>query len=394
MNNKLYFYGLLVIFGGCAVLVGGKFFYLLFFINLISIMYSKFTCRKIEKNLFCMYRVYGENVMRGDTIGIRYGVYNESMWPVAYIELDDGIPWRVLSNGEQRDKVFSIPPYEGVYIEKTIKCMRRGIYQLGKLNIVIGDILGIVKKEFVVKDEVSLIVYPRIYKLENFSAIGRDFFGSVSTNLIHYEDYSSIKEVRKYNYGDSFKRVDWKTTAKKGELYVKQYDVSVNVQLRIYMDFDLNKYIEDKEGFLEERVVESAVSIMNYCLYKGIYTEMVTFTDRKIQIVGRNMENINEVLDILARIKPKKNINLEGIISTDFKTMSLETTIIIVTPYINKDFLPELLLLKNRGVNVKVILVNDFSNNKEANNCFIAADKLRINIIKLDMNEDISYALR
>ncbi|MTI46986.1 MAG: DUF58 domain-containing protein [Firmicutes bacterium] len=375
-----------------ALLVGGSFPYLLLFLVVFIYGYSILSHRKIKKDLIAVFWSDKDLVEKGDVVEINYKLYNSSLLPLVYAEVNDNISER-LNNQERKTNVYFMTPFDTINIIRKIKCQHRGIYDVGKLEVVTGDIFGLKDTKLLIKDPLDLTVYPKVYNLKQFNISGSESFGSVTTTQKFNEDYSSIKNIRKYQQGDSIKRVNWKVTARKGELFVKNYDVSTNVELQLFMDFQSDKYSKDFDGLIEEKIVECAISIVRYALYRKVSTNFVTYTHKKIELRGKDIVSFREFLELSARIRPTNNINLGDIIVNESRTFSPVTTVIIVTPKVEKKLISSILILKKMGYNIMLILANDFQKNKSLEKDINILEKSGVDIYKVDLEDDIRYAL-
>ncbi|WP_202708351.1 DUF58 domain-containing protein [Sporosalibacterium faouarense] len=375
-----------------ALLVGGSFPYLLLFLVVFIYGYSILSHRKIKKDLIAVFWSDKDLVEKGDIVEINYKLYNSSLLPLVYAEVNDNISER-LNNQERKTNVYFMTPFDTINIIRKIKCQHRGIYDVGKLEVVTGDIFGLKDTKLLIKDPLDLTVYPKVYNLKQFNISGSESFGSVTTTQKFNEDYSSIKNIRKYQQGDSIKRVNWKVTARKGELFVKNYDVSTNVELQLFMDFQSDKYSKDFDGLIEEKIVECAISIVRYALYRKVSTNFVTYTHKKIELRGKDIVSFRKFLELSARIRPTNNINLGDIIVNESRTFSPVTTVIIVTPKVEKKLISSILILKKMGYNIMLILANDFQKNKSLEKDINILEKSGVDIYKVDLEDDIRYAL-
>ncbi|RKD33743.1 DUF58 domain-containing protein [Thermohalobacter berrensis] len=381
---------LLVIF---ALLVGGKFIYLLLFLVSAVYLYSLYTLKNCEDKIVGVFWGNDYQVEKGDKIKVDYKIYNSSIFPVPYIMIFPNISKRLDDKAREKE-VYSLLPFEYLTIKKEFKCKHRGTYQVGELDAKIGDIFGIKNKNFKIKNDLVITVYPKVYKLDAFNIFGKEFYGKVSANEKFYEDYSSIKDIRKYQVGDSLKRVNWKVTAKKGELYVKNYDVSSDTQIQLFMDFQLDKYSNDTDGLIEEKLVECAISIIHFALYRDIDINFVTYTDQKISLNARNISRFNEFLELSTRIRPSKNINLGDILLNELRSVSLGSTIIIPTPEIDDNLVSSSLSLKKMGYIITFIVVRDFNKDKWVLENIKLIEKAGIRVYRVDIEDDLNLVLR
>ncbi len=349
--------------------------------------------KKISQNLIGFFTLDSNLVEKGDTVQINYKLYNSGLFPLPFMIIVDGISSRLSSNGGEKS-VHYLKSSDSIIISRTIRCEHRGYYQLGNIKVITGDVFGITKKEIQVRDDLFLTVYPKVYLLKNLNIYGKEFFGNKLANLKYYEDYSSVKNLRKYQRGDSIKKIHWKATARKGEFLVKNYDIAANIQLMIYMDFQQSKYSLDKDELIEEKVVECVISIVYYSLINNINFELETYADEKIQLLGKDISMFKEFLELMSRIRPVRNINIGNVILDESKILSRGTTIIIVTPEIDSHTLFAILILKSKEYSLIVIVVSNFKFKKTLEKHINLLKKAEIRIYKIDIEDNIIDVMR
>ena len=92
----------------------------------------------------------------------------------------------------------------------------RGEYQLGPVEVVLTDALGLVCRRVTVDATDDVLVYPAVYRMG-----GRDAFGR--TLGTRSEDRQAFDRLREYVPGDSLRDVHWKSSAKRDEMLVREY---------------------------------------------------------------------------------------------------------------------------------------------------------------------------
>lgn len=389
MNKKIVMIIVGVVLLISSLLIGDKFIYFMFFIYANVFLYSFITVKNNHKSLTGIYWIDKPVVEKGDEVNVTYKVYNEKIFPIPYLEIKDEVPAGLHKEG-RIGGVHFLSPYECIKITKKLKCNRRGNYELGNLQVQIGDIFGFITRKAIVKDSIHLTVYPKVRPIEKFAITGRESFGKLSSTQKYNEDYSSIKDIRKYQPGDSMKRINWKVSAKKGELHVKNYDYSSKVNIQVYLDFQLDKYYHDKEALVEEKAVECCVSIINHALKQSIDTTLITYTDKKIKLHGKDIERFHDFLELATDIKPKSKVNTGDLISNEGKLLSLESTIIVITPLIDPKMYTSLLLLNKRGYALIVIQIGSGGTSWELE----SLKKQGVKTYKIKVDDDINLALR
>jgi len=161
-----------------------------------------------------------------------------------------------------------------------IKSFYRCVTPVGVAYVDMYDFLRIWKFKQKVKDSAILIVCPNVvpFSDELFSIAPSEEAG-ISRKASH-EDYSSVTDVRKYEFSDSIKRIHWKLSAKKNELLVKNYDHSNTMVTAILLD-NRESFDDIKNpAALEDALIETAVSICKYNLDDN-YPVMLDFMDER-----------------------------------------------------------------------------------------------------------------
>src|SRR5690606_25782767 len=104
-----------------------------------------------------------------------------------------------------------------------IPTSKRGVLEVGPVSVLRGDPLGLFERTHDRRQAVELFVHPRTTTLEGLS-LGhlRDLEGLPSQQLAR--DDVSFHALREYQPGDDLRHVHWKSTARVGEVMVRQYE--------------------------------------------------------------------------------------------------------------------------------------------------------------------------
>lgn len=149
--------------------------------------------------------------------------------------------------------------------ELTIAAHRRGIIDVGPMTITRGDPIGILRRELSWPEVQRIHVHPVTVRIPSTSAgLIRDLEGTPSTTLIDAD--LSFHAVRAYVVGDSQRHVHWKSTAKTGQLMVRQYEESRHARIAIILDLDASSYESDDEF---ETTVSAAASLALQAVTEG-----------------------------------------------------------------------------------------------------------------------------
>ncbi len=150
-----------------------------------------------------------------------------------------------LASGAPHDDLFAIPT------------ARRAVVVVGPVRSVRGDPFGVARRSIRWTRPVELYVHPALVPLGGASAgLLRDLEGQATRDLSDSD--LSFHALRDYVAGDDRRYIHWRTTARRGQLMVKQFEDTRRTQTVIALATDPRDYASDDEF---ELAVSTAASI-------------------------------------------------------------------------------------------------------------------------------------
>ena len=102
------------------------------------------------------------------------------------------------------------------------------------------------------------------------------------------------------------------------------------------LDLKKNDFAPGENIILEDKLIEAAVAVLYYCLYKWIPVELVYFSDTLHSIHAKNHLMFNEIYEALAKVKFNGEIAVEDLqIYTENALKS--TNVVLFTSNLNYD---------------------------------------------------------
>jgi uncharacterized protein (DUF58 family) len=182
------------------------------------------------------------------------------------------------------------------YMSKTVPVIyaKRGIYRYGDFFIKSGFPFIFCSYRISCKVDGEVIVYPEIRNIDGIvpEIIGERYEPS-SSKIGKGDEFSMIREFR---YGDDWRRIHWKASAKTTKFMVMEYAVEEPKKLTIILD---NLIPHDNESF--EKAVSFAASVSDRFLNEGFFVRLLTC--RKVIPFGNDREHLFKILDVLAAIE-------------------------------------------------------------------------------------------
>lgn len=150
-----------------------------------------------------------------------------------------------LGPGDEHEELFAVPTD------------RRAVVTVGPVRAVRGDPLGIAVRHAVTTGSQDLYVHPRVVMLTGADAgLLRDLEGGATRDLSDMD--LAFHALRDYVVGDDRRSIHWRTTARRGELTVKQYEDTRRTQTAIALATDPRDYRHTDD----DAELELAVSVV------------------------------------------------------------------------------------------------------------------------------------
>ena len=145
-------------------------------------------------------------------------------------------------------------------LEVPLSFPRRGVYELGPAEIRISDPIGLLGFSRTFPEKTEVVVYPKTYPLPGFPLRGGDMeAGSRGSRGQRGDEFASLREYRR---GDDRRHIHWKSVARTGELFVKEFSLEAPRRHTVVVDLR-REGIRVNEDEVED-AVSSAASVLRH----------------------------------------------------------------------------------------------------------------------------------
>jgi len=164
-----------------------------------------------------------------------------------------------------------------------IPALRRGILTVGPATTVRSDPIGLLRREHSFEDVHELYIHPRTTLVPSTSAgLIRDLEGNPTRRLVDSD--MSFHAIREYAPGDSRRQIHWKSTAKTGQLMVRQYEESRRSRMAVVLSAWENEFADADEF---ELAVSCAASLGLRAVHDARDVDIVTGSEVPRVVRGR-----------------------------------------------------------------------------------------------------------
>jgi uncharacterized protein (DUF58 family) len=168
--------------------------------------------------------------------------------------------------------------------------------------------LGLVEKQVKLNTEEPVRVYPNILALREFDLLNQK--GRLNQIGIRHSRIrglgSDFESLREYAEGDDFRKIDWKATARKGKLVVRQYEQERNQPVLLCIDSGRHMLSEVDGVRKLDHVLDSVLMLMHAASVAGDFIGLLVYSDTVKRYIpprkGRNQIGaiIEAVHDLVA----------------------------------------------------------------------------------------------
>lgn len=318
----------------------------------------------------------GQRSQVGKIAEEQFEVRNRSRLPKLWLEIRDHStlpghhPSRVVSSlgGHKRH----------LWIRRT-SCYRRGEYRLGPITLRSGDPLGIFELTRAIPQTRTIIIYPATVDVHQFQLPAGQIPGGEATRRRTHYLSTHVSTIRDYVPGDSFNRIHWRSTARTGQLMVKEFELDPTSDLWLILDLDASTHrsqpwtvpnesdrpavlwheasprLELIPATIEYAVTAAASIAQRYSAEQRAVGLIAHSLHRTIIQCDRGQRQLNKILELLAVLEPTPTLAFDRLLMAEGHILDRSSTIIAITPSTDPAWIAALRELNRRGIQSTVI---------------------------------------
>jgi uncharacterized protein (DUF58 family) len=225
----------------------------------------------------------------GNRIAVTVRLDNPTRLETGVLLLEDRLPYQ-LGPGA-RFVVPGIPGGDRELLSYELRAAARGRYSIGPLAVRLADPFGLAQVTSELAGTSDVIVHPRVEPL-SAPGLGGELASSAATKVRYlFSQGDEFYTTREYRDGDDLRKVHWRSSAKRGQLMIRQEE----------------RPWQGRASF--ERAVSAAASIALRLGRSGYELALVADDGRSVRPVGMG-DQATAVLDFLASVEPTATASL------------------------------------------------------------------------------------
>ena len=355
MIRRLQFLIVAVVLLIAAFSTGLPFLFYVVYLGLLAVGGSYVLTRFGLADLEAGYRVDHRQGHVGDDLRTTYSISNASGLPKPWLEvynptdLPVPLPGRAigLRSRAQRSWIAIVP------------LTRRGTYRIEPMVVRTGDPFGFFEAAATVGRPTVVTVFPRVVPLPRWRLPNANLEGTHSAPERTLQTTPLATTVRPYAPGDSFNRIHWRTTARLGEIQVKEFDLEQTADVWLFVD--LESAAQGGEGDIStvEESLRVAASIAHDAILENRAVGLTTSGHRLVSIpADRGPRQRQKIMQLLAAVEGDGHSPLAEVLLTGLPRLRRGMTAVVVTPSNERHWGRALTGLRGRGVAAVVVTLD------------------------------------
>lgn len=279
---------------------------------LLQFLYSKYW----DKNLEAEIGFSTDHVVKGEETELIEIITNNKRLPLPYIhvkfQLDKSIVFKetdsnsAISDRAYRNDIFSLLFYQKVTRRIPVKCTKRGVYKIDRVDMIsTGVFMNEVLANYHMTDT-EITVYPTMADTDRLEIPFQKIMGTIEKNKYLYEDKFVFRGIRDYEIYDAMNTVNWKASARSGNLMVNQYNETTCQEVCVLLNLEQEGML--RYDLLSEEGISIAAGIAQMLSEQGVLTSFISNgrdfdTEESIVLSsGSGISHLQGINTALARI--------------------------------------------------------------------------------------------
>jgi uncharacterized protein (DUF58 family) len=204
----------------------------------------------------------------------------------------------------------------------------RGRYPFGEARALLEDPFGLERAEVPLPGGGALLVYPRLVELDRLFSETGAHSPDGRRLLLRRPSGFELHSVREYEHGESLRKVHWRSTARRGQLMVKDLEDSPRDEVAVLLDADESAAV----GSSFDVQVRAAGSILQAHVRRGRRSVLVVNSAlAEAQRVHSSDGDWRRALELLAAVEPTGRSPLATLLAVEESPAARALDLVVVT---------------------------------------------------------------
>jgi uncharacterized protein (DUF58 family) len=296
-----------------------------------------------------------ERAIEGDELAVRLDL--DARVPVERLELHLVLPEAF----ELLDGTTPITLHPDVgetrTLDLTVRCNRWGAYNVGEVFLRAHDRLDLFGYEQTIDRRSPVKVYPRAEQLRALVAPNETQVFTGNQVARAKGEGIEFADLRRFEHTDSLRRINWRASARRGELWVNEAHPERNTDVIVFLDTFVEAREQDESTL--DVAVRAAATIADRYLERKDRVGLVSFGGYLNWLVpSSGLTQLYRIVDSLLDTEIILSYAWKGVDVIPVRTLPPKALVLAISPLLDERAVTTLLDLRARGFDLAVIEVS------------------------------------
>lgn len=244
----------------------------------IAVLIDTFLLYQKAQGIVAM-RMLPERLSNGDENKIELQLVNAYPFTVHCMVIDE-LPFQFQERDWQR--MVQIESRSSHVFQYAIKPVLRGEYAFGFINVYASGPLHIVQRRYRSGATATVSVYPSYIQMRRYqlAAIGNKLQEAGTKRVRKLGHSMEFEQIKDYVRGDDYRTVNWKATARKGNLMVNAFTDERSQQIFCVINKGRVMKMPFNGMTLLDYAINASLALLNVALRKGDKAGLISYAER------------------------------------------------------------------------------------------------------------------
>nr|WP_221452844.1 DUF58 domain-containing protein [Mucilaginibacter sp. FT3.2] len=281
------------------------------------------------------------------------------------IAIIDEIPFQF----QKRDVWFktNLKPREQKLISYVLRPTKRGEYEFGDIRVYVKSPLGFTRRRYTFEQAETLPVYPSFLQMRRYELMAiSNRLTDIGIKKIRRIGHSlEFEQVKNYVAGDDYRTINWKATARRGDLMVNSYTDEKSQHVYCVIDKSRAMKMPFDGLSLLDYAINASLVLSSVALIKEDKAGLITAAEKIGAVIpaDRKASQLNKILEVLYKERTRYlETNMELLYSTVRTVIKQRSLVVFFTNYESMNALNRQLPYLKRIAKFHLLLVVFFEN--------------------------------
>lgn len=232
---------------------------------LVYILQNRIYQKYWKKSLEVSVAFEKKQAVKGETVNLIEVVTNNKLLPLLMLHLKFTVDRKLkftdmednvsVSDKCYKNDIFSLLFYQKITRTLPFVCLGRGFFTITEADVVSSNLFLNVQYVEHMPLYTEITVFPELADGERLEIPFRKMMGELLTKRYLYEDPFEFRGIREYSTSDTMSSINWKATARTGELKVNVHDYTASQEICILLN------LESETNWESDVLMEECISI-------------------------------------------------------------------------------------------------------------------------------------